>query len=109
MKYIKKLGQLLGFTNVKPVHNLNSSEKKGNEIFEKIQVEGTPFWIVGNEDGYFLVMQNIRLSPKLNTVNEVDQYLKENLTNCIITAILCILDIKTALAKETLNNHEIIK
>lgn len=96
--YLKKLAQSLGLWNVKQVDNSTSSDEKIiNTLFDKEQIEGSPFWAIGNrESGYYLTMRNIRLSTKLESIKEVKQYLDENSYNCIITAILCILDIKAA-------------
>lgn len=78
--------------------NSNSSnEEITNKLFDKEQIEGSPFWAIGNkQNGYYLTMRNIRLSEKLNSIKEVKEYLQNNSYNCIIAGILCILDIKAA-------------
>lgn len=92
------------YTNVQEQHNLNSSNE--DKLFEKEQIEGSPFWAIGNKQtGYYLTVRNIRLSQKQNSIKEVKEFLKNNSYNCIISAILCIIDIKAA--EENKSNNKL--
>lgn len=105
LKYIKKLVQSLGYTNVQNQDNSNYSNE--DKLFDKEQIEGSPFWAIGNKQtGYYLTVRNIRLSEKQNSIKEVKEYLNKNMYNCIISAILCIIDIKAAEEIKLHNNKK---
>lgn len=64
---------------------------KGN-FLQKVQIEKTPFWIIGERDeGYYLVIGNNRLTDPLKSVQEVREYLEENKWMVMLQMIMVVM------------------
>lgn len=72
---------------------VNSSEEPPTQLVEREQLEGTPFWIIGNnEEGYFLAFGKFKMTERYKTKDEVIEYLNSNEYNIIAQMILCTLE-----------------
>lgn len=51
-----------------------NKENSSNELIERIKIEGTPFWIIGQrEKGYFAVMGENKITDTRTTAKEVQE------------------------------------
>lgn len=90
-------------TNAGETHNLSSSLNE--ELIEREQTEGSPFWIIKENNQYLIVFGKYRLNKDpINNRKGVDQYLKKNLWNIVTTIALIIANDKLD-EKSILNNH----
>lgn len=87
--------------------NSNSNSNK-KELLQKIEIPGTPFWAVGNEEeGYHLMMGRYRLTPvPAKTVDELKQYLDENTYYILLQMIVAITEKTTHQIEELKEIHQ---
>lgn len=68
-----------------------NNHKQNSTLVDIKPVEGTPFAIVSQEEKHFLVMGDHKLTPDLNSTDEVQEYFQHNhwliLTNVVIILI----------------------
>lgn len=90
LKYIKKLVRLLGqkFTQ-KDTQQEDNTASNGNENMYRIEVERTPFYIVGNkEKGYHIICGKNRLTEEpLKNEYEARNYIKDHMWELIVQVI----------------------
>lgn len=76
--------------NVENPINSNSSK-----LIEREEIEGTPFWIIGEEEkGYFLSFGKWKLTEDLATKEDVFLHLTTNKWEIILKMILCMKNIE---------------
>lgn len=69
----------------------NQDKQTSGELMERQQIEGTPFWIMGNKtDGYYMVMGHYRITNVMNTMEEVTEYLNTNKWDVILSMIISV-------------------
>lgn len=88
----KQKAQLNTQLNADVTHRQKYGEIEEEEVHEIVQVEkigGTPFAIVGNqEDGYFLAFGQYRLTEKMDTIGDVEEYYHGNQMTVIMQMVV---------------------
>lgn len=81
-------------------NNSNSTET----LIERIKVEGTPFWIIGEKGrGYFLIMGNTKITETRVTIAEVKEDMIKEMYNIIFRMTGTIVE---KMIEETYNNKK---
>lgn len=96
---MKQQDLLKSQTSVDEQDNLNS----GNDELkvEKTQMEGTPFWIIGNAyKGWMLVLGNHQITPIFKNVPELKEHIVTNKWDIIVTLCMVSADWKYKELKE---------
>jgi hypothetical protein len=72
-----------------------NKENSSEQLVEREPIEGTPFYMMGNnEKGYSVVMANYKLSPVQPTKEDVLRYMNDNLWNFTINVIHVCMELK---------------
>lgn len=68
-----------------------NKQDSSKPIHERVQLPGTPFWIVGNQEtGYHLTMGKYKLTQEpFKTKDDVQIWLLENQWNVTLSVALC--------------------
>lgn len=79
-------------------NNLNSAEENHNSnssktIIEREQVNGSPFWLIRIDRGWFLAMGEQRLTEVMETKNEIYLWMDSNRWQLIFNMIATICEI----------------
>lgn len=87
-------------TTARQADNSDSSNGSDNKNWTRIQLESTPFWIIGNRlEGYNIIMGKWKLSHEPfglgvfddgTIIHEAEQYLQHNHYNIILSMIICV-------------------
>lgn len=68
-----------------------NSKYNSEELITRVQVEGSPYWIIGNGgEGYRLHFGKYVLTEYYESVNDVNKHLCENTLNVVLQTILCV-------------------
>lgn len=80
--------QLATQLNAEDNHNSNSN----SELVDREQLDGTPFWIIGNEDdGYKLIMGKYQLTGTYRSKDEIIEQLENDMWKMILNMILIVM------------------
>ena len=73
----------------------SSSEEtpNNNSLIERVRIDGTPFVAIGQENKWFLVLGNYRITEPTETYEETVQKLDTNMWD-IIGTLICVLQDK---------------
>lgn len=86
---------------------MNNEEKSVKELVSRIQVENSPFTIIGTEKGHFLTLGKYRMTTKnFSNVQEITEWMDLNKWELMATFCSIIAEETT---KEVLNNLKQIK
>lgn len=68
-----------------------NSKYNSEELVTRVQVEGTPYWIIGNgADGYRLFFGKYILTEYFSNVDNAKKHLDDNTLNVVLQTILCV-------------------
>lgn len=72
--------------------NLKNGVTTSTPNWEREQIPGTPFWIIGNEEqGYNVIMGKWKLSPTtLTSKNKCRLWLQQEQWSTILSMIICV-------------------
>lgn len=69
----------------------DNHKQDSGKLIERIPIEKTPFWIVGNkEDGYRLIMGKYAITNKFPSIIDAEEYLNENQWEIILTMVIVV-------------------
>lgn len=78
-------------------HTQNSADethKPKSTLVDRIPIQGTPFWQIQTEQGFFAVMAENIITPVFKTEEELEKYFIENNWNIVSLIILLLIDKK---------------
>lgn len=73
-------------------NSANETHKEKSTLIDRIQMNGTPFWQIQTEQGWFLVMGENVMTPVLKTEKDLDKYIIENHWDLCCLMILTLMD-----------------
>lgn len=86
--YTEQQDILKSQTNAEEAGKQNSS----NKLIDREPLEGTPFTIIKDEEGWMLVMGKYALTTKKETREELTTYIQEEMWNTIVKITVIIIE-----------------
>lgn len=73
-------------------NNAEGTHNQHSTLIDRIQMQGTPFWQIKTEQGYFLVMGENVMTPIFQTEQQLDTYIQENHWDLCCLMVLTLID-----------------
>lgn len=67
-------------------NDYSNNQETDNYVATRRQIDGTPFWLIHNEEGIVIALGKYRMNPhNLQTEEQALEYLEDNKWNIILT------------------------